>query len=280
MRSRRGWIVPGLLGAGLAVSAVPAQAQSNIDAGKSPAQIFPTPATPATAVRASSSRPTKGFSASIIPPARAKPRRWRPTWRRSATRRRCGSGGHRDGGGPGACARRPGKRPPAPARRQPQTTASGLRSRSRRTSRPSLGTPRRPCRRPRAVAQPGDQAKSPQGQSRAAVMRARRPRTASRLRRRSRRSPPERRRQPPKHPPLPRLFSSRSRNGAGCPLGVVRLGRLYPFDGTGSAIGSGRRQHPGVTSPRRDQLDPERRAAGETRGHRDRRMAGKIEQRR
>jgi hypothetical protein len=40
MRSRRGWIVPGLLGAGLAVAAVPAQAQSNIDAGKSPAQIF------------------------------------------------------------------------------------------------------------------------------------------------------------------------------------------------------------------------------------------------
>lgn len=40
MRSRRGWIVPGLLGAGLAVAAVPAQAQSNIDAGKTPAQIF------------------------------------------------------------------------------------------------------------------------------------------------------------------------------------------------------------------------------------------------
>jgi hypothetical protein len=40
MLSRRGWIVPGLLGAGLAVTAVPAQAQSNIDAGKTPAQIF------------------------------------------------------------------------------------------------------------------------------------------------------------------------------------------------------------------------------------------------
>jgi hypothetical protein len=33
-------MVPGLLGAGLAVATVPAQAQSNIDAGKSPAQIF------------------------------------------------------------------------------------------------------------------------------------------------------------------------------------------------------------------------------------------------
>jgi hypothetical protein len=40
MRSKLGWIVPGLIGVGLALTPAPARAQSNIDAGKTPAQIF------------------------------------------------------------------------------------------------------------------------------------------------------------------------------------------------------------------------------------------------
>jgi hypothetical protein len=40
MRLKLGWMVPGLLGVGLALTPAPAQAQSNIDAGKTPAQIF------------------------------------------------------------------------------------------------------------------------------------------------------------------------------------------------------------------------------------------------
>ena len=131
---------------------------------------------------------------------------------------------------------------------------------------------------PAAPSRRSDQAKSPQGQTRAACGpgASTEPRGCDAVRdARHRNDAGDRRR------------AGRSRacfravRGIGrAPLGVRPARPALSSRGTGSAIGGSRRQYPRVVSPRRDQLDPERRAAGgDTRGHRDRRVAGEIEQR-
>ena len=178
MLSRRGWIVPGLLGAGLAVSAVPAQAQSNIDAGKSPAQIF----------------------SDTCNSCHRSPRELKPT--NQGFLREHYTTGAREAAAMAAYVAAVGSDPQAVRRRRPpamgagqapaaapagQVPAAGAGQAPRRQRPPASavdpveragqarGRPGGLAGGPERRSQPGDQAKSPQGQSRAAVLRARRP---------------------------------------------------------------------------------------------------------
>jgi hypothetical protein len=179
MLSRGGWIVPGLLGAGLVVAPVPAQAQSNIDAGKSPAQIFsdtcnachrsPRELKPTnqgflrehytTGVREAAAM--AAYVASVGSDPQAVRQRRPPAM----------------GAGQAPAAAPAGQAPAAAAgqapaadngARPPQSIPSNEQAKPGETQ---AALPASPSRR----MQPGDQAKSPQGQASAAALRGRRP---------------------------------------------------------------------------------------------------------
>jgi hypothetical protein len=180
MLSRRGWMVPGLLGAGLVVTAVPAQAQSNIDAGKSPAQIF----------------------SDTCNACHRSPRELKPT--NAGFLREHYTTGAREaaamaayvaavGSDPQAVRqRRPPAMgagqapPPAPPSQAPAAAAAAGQTPGDNGIRPPQSIPSNEQAKPGDAqaalpaapnrrAQPGDQARSPQGQARAAALRARRP---------------------------------------------------------------------------------------------------------
>jgi hypothetical protein len=175
MRSRRGWIVPGLLGAGLAVAAVPAQAQSNIDAGKSPAQIF----------------------SDTCNACHRSPRELKPT--NQGFLREHYTTGAREAAAMAAYVAAVGSDPQAVRQRRPPTMGAGQAPAAAPAGQtPAAAAGQAPAdngiRPPQSIpsneqAKPGDaqaalpaatsrrsdQAKSPQGQTRAAGLRARRP---------------------------------------------------------------------------------------------------------
>jgi len=177
MLSRRGWIVPGLLGAGLAVAAVPAQAQSNIDAGKTPAQIFsdtcnachrsPRELKPTNAgflrehytTGAREAAAMAAYVAAVGSDPQAVRQRRPPAM----------GAGQAPPPAPPAAAAAAGQTPGADnGIRPPQSIPSNEQA---KPGDAQAALPAAPNRR----TQPGDQAKSPQGQGKAAALRARRP---------------------------------------------------------------------------------------------------------